>query len=170
MPIDQYEHSFSHLISSDLPNYLADLKECMRNPKPIGDFAIDGVGVVGLCRAFGLEGDFPGCYVLLDNEKPVYVGISKSVLQRLRQHVRGTTHFDASLAYRIAAQRMPHAQTRAQAMEAEEFKKQFDAAKNYLRGLKVAYVKIINPLALYVFEPYCAMQLDTSEWNTFETH
>jgi hypothetical protein len=55
-------------------------------------------------------------------------------------------------------------------MEEEEFKVQFDAAKTYLRGLHVAFVKIINPLALYIFEPYCAMTFDTSEWNTFETH
>jgi hypothetical protein len=42
--------------------------------------------------------------------------------------------------------------------------------KEYIRSLNGAYVKIINPLALSVFEPYCAMKFDTSEWNTFETH
>lgn len=101
---------------------------------------------------------------------PVYVGISRSVLRRLRQHVRGTTHFDASLAYRIAARRVPHEMTRAQAMESEEFKEQFAAAKEYRKSLAVGYVKINNPLVLYVFEPYCAMEFETAEWNTFETH
>lgn len=170
MPIDQYENTFEHLVGEELPTCMAALELDMNNPRSMGDFAIDGVGVAGLCRTFGLESDFPGCYVLIENRRPIYVGISKSVLARLRQHVRGTTHFDASLAYRIAAQRMPHEHTRAKAMEAEEFKTQFDAAKKYLRGLQVAYVKIINPLALYVFEPYCAMRFDTSVWNTFETH
>jgi hypothetical protein len=35
-------------------------------------------------------------------------------------------------------------------------------------------VKIDNPLELYLFEPYCALELDTrfeaGGWNTFETH
>ncbi len=136
----------------------------------MSDFAIEGVGVSSLCKSFGLVEDFSGCYVLIEEKKPVYVGISRSVLQRLRQHVRGTTHFDASLAYRIAAKKMPHGKTRTQAMEADEFKKPFADAKEYLRGLMVGYVKINNPLALYIFEPYCAIEFDTSEWNTFETH
>lgn len=55
-------------------------------------------------------------------------------------------------------------------MEQEAFKAEFDAAKEYLRSLNVAYVKILNPLALYVFEAYCAMRFDTEQWNTFETH
>jgi len=55
-------------------------------------------------------------------------------------------------------------------MQTEEFKAQFEAAKIYIRALNVAYVRIDNPLVLYVFEPYCAMHYDTAEWNTFETH
>lgn len=142
----------------------------MENPVSMGDFAIDGLGVVGLSQQLGLQKDFPGCYVLMDNKNPIYVGISKNVLQRLRQHVRGTTHFDASLAYRIAAHRMPHGFTRSAAMEEDDFKAEFDDAKAYLRALEASFVEINNPLVLYLFEPYCAMQFDTSDWNTFETH
>ena len=170
MPIDEYEHSFDHLTESELPSLLANLKEDMGNERAMADFAIDGVGVATLCRNLELPSDFSGCYVLVENGKPIYVGISRSVLQRLRQHVRGSTHFDASLAYRIAAKRTPHKHTRSVAMEKEDFKMEFDWAKDYLRSLNVAYVRIPNPLVLYVFEPYCAMHFDTSEWNTFETH
>ena len=170
MPIDQYKHDFQYLVETDLTEHIKILQAAMADPLPMSDFAIDGLGVVGLCSMYGLETDFPGCYVLMEGERPIYVGISKSVLQRLRQHVRGTTHFDASLAYRIAARNMPHNNTRSRAMEEEEFKEQFDSAKTYLRGLNVAFVKINNPLLLYIFEPYCAMKFDTSDWNTFETH
>ena len=170
MPIDQYEHSFEYLVGTELPQHMATLEQAMKQKISMSEFAIDGVGVAALTQRFGLEADFPGCYVLSEEGKPIYVGISKNVLQRLRQHVRGTTHFDASLAYRIAAQKMPHGNTRSKAMETEEFKAQFNAAKEYIRSLNVAFVKIINPLALYVFEPYCAMRFNTDVWNTFETH
>lgn len=170
MPIDQYPNTFAHLVGVDMPALLAQLEAAKRTPVSMADFAIDGVGVATLARQLGLTGDFPGCYLLLEGDRPIYVGISRAVLQRLRQHVRGTTHFDASLAYRIAAQRMPHNHTRSRAMKTEEFKAEFDAAKTYIRTLNVAYVRIENPLVLYVFEPYCAMHYDTAEWNTFETH
>ena len=106
----------------------------------------------------------------LANDKPIYVGISRNVINRLRQHVRGKTHFDASLAYRIAKKNFPHDLTRADAMKNDVFKAEFDNAKEYISGLKVAFVEIENPLVLYFFEAYCAMYFDTFEWNTFKTH
>jgi predicted GIY-YIG superfamily endonuclease len=170
MPINEYPNNFSHLVDVDLPALLEQMDVARQNAIPMGDFAIDGLGVATIARQLGLTGDFPGCYLLLERERPIYAGISRGVLQRLRQHARGTTHFDASLAYRIAADRMPHNHTRSRAMQTEEFKAQFEAAKTYIRTLNVAYVRIDNPLVLYVFEPYCAMHYDTAEWNTFETH
>jgi predicted GIY-YIG superfamily endonuclease len=170
MAIDKYVFSFEQLVTSDLPQYMAQLESSVKNPRSMDDFAVSGVGIRGICRQFSLKCDFPGCYVLLDGPTAVYVGISGNVLQRLRQHVRGATHFDASLAYRIACDRMPHKHTRSRAMEEVLFKAEFDKAKAYLRSLQVAYVEIDNPLVLYVFEPYCAMRFDTSKWNTFETH
>ena len=56
------------------------------------------------------------------------------------------------------------------AMLDPNFKKEFEAAKNYLKSLKVAFIEIRNDLEIYLFEAYCAMRLDTSEWNTFKTH
>jgi predicted GIY-YIG superfamily endonuclease len=170
MPIDQYEHSFQHLVDHDLKTYMSVLERDLATPKSMSAFSVIGSGVVTISRNFGLEVDFPGCYVLMDGRKPIYVGISKGVIQRLIQHARGKTHFDASLAYKIAATNMPHGHTRSKAMETEEFQVHFNKAQKYIRSLNVAFVKILNPLALYVFEPYCAMKLETSDWNTFETH
>ncbi len=50
------------------------------------------------------------------------------------------------------------------------FGSSFAEAQSYLRSLQVAFVAIENPLELYVFEPYCALELDTHQWNSFETH
>lgn len=170
MSIDDYGESFEHLTNKEFPRLMSELKQDIKQERSMEEFAIKGVGVVSLCKSYGLESDFSGCYLLLDKKKAVYTGISRSVLQRLKQHVCGRTHFDASLAYRIASTQMPHSYTRSKAMEQEDFKIQFGLSKSYLATLAVAYVKIHNPLTLYVFELYCVMHFDTSEWNTFETH
>lgn len=46
----------------------------------------------------------------------------------------------------------------------------FDEAQTLLRGCTVAFIEIENPLELYLFEAYCAMELNTCQWHTFRTH
>ena len=55
-------------------------------------------------------------------------------------------------------------------MKDPAFRAAFDEAQALLRGCSVAFIEIPNPLELYLFEAYCAMALDTKEWNTFRTH
>ena len=50
------------------------------------------------------------------------------------------------------------------------FRGSFEKAQDYVRKLNVVFIKIHNALELYLFEVYCSMELDTSEWNTFETY
>jgi hypothetical protein len=123
---------------------------------------------------YNLERDPTGCYVFLDGGRPIYVGISQHVLERIMQHVRSGNHLSASLAYRIAVHRSPHNKTAAVAMQDPIFRREFETAQAYLRSLGVAFIEITNPLVLHVFEVYCAMELstglDSGGWNTFETH
>ena len=86
------------------------------------------------------------------------------------QHVRGNTHFDASLVYLIATKKNPHKLTRKAAMADAVFRTSFEAAREFLRSLNVAFIEIACPVELYGFELYCSMQLDTHQWNTFRTH
>jgi predicted GIY-YIG superfamily endonuclease len=136
----------------------------------MAELGVNGVGPKAILSRLGRKQDFSGCYVLFDKSKPIYVGISRSVMQRLLQHVKGKTHFDASLAYRIACKKHPHAMERNEAMTAPAFQKKFEQAKSYLKSLDVAFIEIQNDLESYLFEVYCAMELDTHEWNTFRTH
>lgn len=170
MPIDNCRHSFADLAATVLPQYMDELRARMKDPQQMLGFAEDRVGVSTLLKRMHREDDFSGCYVLIDRGTPIYVGISRGVISRLRQHVRGQTHFDASLAYRIACVRHEHNLTRAAAMDLDEFRVQFQLSQEYLRSLQVAFVEIENPLELYVFEAFAALELDTGEWNTFATH
>jgi hypothetical protein len=86
------------------------------------------------------------------------------------QHVRGKTHFDASLAYRMAADKGSHSLKRSAAMLDPKFGKEFEIEKKYLSTLNVAFIEIDNDLELYLSVAYCALELKTSKWNTFRTH
>jgi hypothetical protein len=60
--------------------------------------------------------------------------------------------------------------TRKETMANGDFHQAFQEAKKFIRSLSVVYVEIENPLELYLFEVFCAMEFDTYEWNTFVTH
>jgi hypothetical protein len=59
---------------------------------------------------------------------------------------------------------------RGEAMRDPEFRKVFDECQAHPRGLRVAFIAIDNDLEIYLFEAFCAMDLDTWQWNTFRTH
>ena len=170
MAIDDCPYSFEELAEEILPAYFAVLQKNMSAPHEMAIFGQKGMGKKSILKSLNKSSDFPGCYVLLEENKPIYVGISRSIVQRLSQHVKGTTHFDASLAYRIASQITLHGNQRNVAMTDPDFKNEFENAKNYLKSLKVAFIQIQNDLEIYLFEAYCAMKLDTARWNTFKTH
>jgi hypothetical protein len=170
MAIDGCTATFAELAETVLPKHMENMRLAMEHPRPLAEFCISAVGVKTIAKRLGRTGDFSGCYVMLRRTVPFYVGISRGVIGRLRQHGTGRTHFDASLAYRMACEKVPHDLTRKAAMEKSEFRRAFDEAKHLLAGANVAFVEITNPLELYLFEAFCAMELDTHEWNTFRTH
>ena len=174
MPLHDCPHTFQELATSVLPAYMEKMRVEMARPKRMDEFARHRIGVGTLIKELRIPKDFSGCYVLLETGVPIYVGISRGVIGRLRQHVCGKTHFDASLAFRIA--RHEHHDkaianlSRDKAMQDEQFGVSFADAQRKLRSFQVAYIEVLNPLELYVFEAYCALELDTHQWNSFETH
>jgi hypothetical protein len=169
MPIDGCLHDFPTLTAMVLPARMKVLEVAMTAPLPMSAFSTAGVGVRSLVKQHGHEKDFSGCYVLIDKE-PIYVGISRTVFARLRQHVTGTTHSDGSLAYLMAKKDAPHEKTRAKAMKEPAFAKIFAEKRAYLRTLGVATVAIENPVELHIFEVYAALTFRTATWNSFRTH
>lgn len=170
MPIDNCQHAFADLASHVLPGYMAKLQEAINTPLELAQFAQPGIAEKTLTKQLGLSSDFSGCYVLLEQGQPFYVGISRGVIKRLRQHVTDKTHFGASLAYKMASQTVGHQLTRDEAMKDPLVAQAFTQAQQRLIAADVAFIRIDNPLELYLFEAYCAMQLDTADWNTFRTH
>jgi hypothetical protein len=170
MYVDDCEHTFSQLASTILPGHMSRLREAMSASYPASLFHDRSLGPTRLARQLGLGSDFSGCYVLSEAVIPAYVGISRKVLSRLRQHFLGKTHYDASLAYAVAQHHHPLAGQRSAVMADPAFQKAFVDAQEWLKSLQVAFVEISNPLELYVFEAYAALELHTHQWNTFRTH
>ena len=141
---------------SQLPGKLAELESCP--PHPLKE---------------GLQ-DIPtgrGVYVFYDKGKPVYVGRSRKLRQRLSQHIRRSSgHFAASLAFLMARRDMKKVKgTREELLEIPKFKRAFDRAKNRIGGMTLRFVEVDDPYFQYLFEMYVALALKT-EFNKFETH
>ena len=170
MAIDNCEKSFLQLAKQTLPGHMKRLRAEMRAAMPLDGFCRRGVGAKTVLRRLGRGEDFPGCYALVRKDKPFYIGISRRVVHRLLEHVKGKTHYSASLAYMMASRRYPPKVTRSLAMRNHTFKRHFEKARRELSRARVAFVEILNPLELDLFEAYAAMELDTSAWNTFRTH
>lgn len=170
MPIDNCIHSYEKLSNEILPSYFLELTENMKTPKSAADFVGYKSATKEVLKKAERTVDFPGCYVFIDNLKPIYVGISRNIIKRLTQHLNHDSHFSASLVYKMATEDFPHEMKRDQAMRDEQFRDVFLHNQSRLQNMKVAYIQIQNDLELYLFEVYASMKLDTDTWNTFRTH
>ncbi len=120
-----------------------------------------------------IENDYEGLYIFIDGSEPVYVGITRSIVNRLRSHSNGTTTATATLAYLIAKK------------EGDYSTEQFNDNKNKIRD---KYIEKVNDYKVYIypfpdvipekgheyyslslFEIMLAIKLRT-KWNTFKTH
>ena len=170
MPIDGCIHTFEQLSKTVLPAYFSKLESAIENPISAQKFVGFKSATKQALKNVDREVDFPGCYVFLEGSTAIYVGISRSLIKRLTQHLNQVSHYSASLAYRMASEEYPHALRRDQAMKDEQFRRVFVEKQEQLQNTNVAYVEIPNDLELYLFEVYATMRLDTDVWNTFRTH
>lgn len=102
MYIDDCQHTFEELAGTVLSAHMKRLQTALAQMRPASLFAWDKIGPANVARECGLTCDFFGCYVFVEGDRPIYLGISRKVLSRLREHIRGRTHSKASLAYAIA--------------------------------------------------------------------
>ncbi|RXG30670.1 hypothetical protein [Leeuwenhoekiella marinoflava] len=111
--------------------------------------------------------EFKGLYVFGEEMdckvRPVYVGISRTVYRRLRQHGFGKLHNESTLAY-LMAKNENEDLTRASSSNSI-----LEPKREILRNFKVALYPVLNDYELYFYEVALAGILKT-KWNTFRTH
>jgi hypothetical protein len=94
---------------------------------------------------------------------PVYIGISRTIFRRLRQHGWGKYHNECSLAY-LMAREENNALTRSKINIAT-----LEPKKEQIRNFKVAIYPVKNDYDLYFHEVALAALFKT-KWNNFRTH
>ena len=113
-----------------------------------------------------------GLYIFFENDTPIYTGISRAILRRLKNHFVGKSHFEASLVYLIL--RHKHDQERGIYIGERANLKLFNEERELLQkqmrnDWKIAIMPMTNSHQMYFTEFYIACQLKT-KWNSFETH
>lgn len=118
----------------------------------------------------------PGVYLLSEGPTPLYVGNTRNLRQRLRQHTGARSRENqAAFAWRLA---LKDAQaeggiitgTRKELESDPEFAEIFRRARERVAEMDVRFVEIDDPITRTVFEVYAAQALGTAEFNSFETH
>ncbi len=118
----------------------------------------------------------PGIYLFSEEVNPIYVGNTRNLRNRLRQHTSMTSRENqAALAWRIAVSEAadaghPVAGTRKNLEADPEFAEHFTKAKERVAAMAVQFVVIDDPVSRTIFEVYAAQVLGTDEFNEWETH
>jgi len=114
---------------------------------------------------------FAACVPNNGGNQPFYVGISRNLCTRLRQHLRGKSHNDSSLLYAmIRGEPVSEAGVRKSRKDVSMTDHYADNVRAWLKSQRVALLPIACPVERYLLELYAAIRLQTGKWNAFETH
>lgn len=115
--------------------------------------------------------EFRGLYIFGEEVDgivtPVYVGISRTVFRRLRQHGWGKNHNECTFAYLMANEEHFNSKfinNREQFPQAE-----LEASRTKVKSYKVVLHPVDNDYELYFLEVALSAILKT-KWNSFRTH
>ena len=113
-----------------------------------------------------------GIYVLYERGRPMYVGRSDNLADRLLEHGQPSGGSEtATFAFNMAKQEFPGATSmmRKNLQKDKRFQLLFDAAKERVRKMEVRVVGVADPIEQTIFEVYTHLELQT-RYNSFENH
>lgn len=107
-----------------------------------------------------------GLYIFIEKSKPVYVGISRNIKRRLRQHGWGKTHNHATLAYLITEHKLNYTTKKSKLLH-----EQVKTTQKRLQNCRIIIIPVQDddPYLLHFMEVYFSGCLKP-KWNSFRTH
>jgi hypothetical protein len=118
-----------------------------------------------------------GIYVFYEGGKPIYVGRSNRLKERIQEHGRPSSdHYSATLAFRMADvamgqdKKIPQSvATRGEKEKAPGFDRAFFEARKRVAEMKIRVIGIEDQIEQSLFEIYAHLALKT-KYNDFGTH
>ena len=116
-----------------------------------------------------------GIYVFYREGRPLYVGRSNRLKERIQEHGRPSSdHYSATLAFNIAKEKVNYKSehrlaTRNDLEKAPGFEKAFFLARRQVAEMQIKVVEIEDQITQALFEFYAAVTLNT-QYNDFGTH
>ena len=108
--------------------------------------------------------------MLYENGRPLYVGRSDQLADRLLSHGRPSSGSEsATFAFNLARGEFPEPLSRGELRPDPEFQRRFDRAKERVRRMEVRAVALADPIEQTLFEVYAHLHLGTP-FNSFENH
>lgn len=117
-----------------------------------------------------------GIYLFSELDHAIYVGQTRKLKQRLRNHTNPLgKNNQATFAFLLAKDEAENAgvntaQYRAQLEADLQFAGHFKAAKLRVSEMDVRFIELAGPIERSIFEIYASLALDTLVFNSFETH
>jgi|SRR5580698_3167278 predicted GIY-YIG superfamily endonuclease len=116
-------------------------------------------------------------YLFSEGNQTLYVGRTRKLRQRLRQHsIKASQHNQAVFAFRLAREKTGRTVaaystvgSRLALCAEPEFARAFSEAKARIRNMDVRFVEETDPLRQALLEIYASVVLGTKH-NDFETH
>jgi len=116
-----------------------------------------------------------GIYIFYEDDKPIYVGRSRNLSKRFKQHSQQSSdHNSATFAFKIAKQdaakeKVEIKKTREILQVDPDFLPFFNKAKKRVSEMKIQVIDIENAVEQTLFEVYAALELKTP-YNDWRTH
>lgn len=118
-----------------------------------------------------------GIYVFYEDGKPIYVGRSNRMKERIQEHGRNSSkHESATFAFNLALEHLgafsghDANNTRKEIQEDPSFERVFAEQKARVRNMQVRVVEIEDQILQTIFEVYAVIHLGTGAHNSFDTH
>ena len=110
-----------------------------------------------------------GVYVLYEGGKPIYVGRSNNIPQRIRGHSAASRHESATFAFKLLREKLGNPEGTRKEVQ-EEYQEEYDLQRKRVGDMTIRVVEIEDQREQTVFEIYAVLALGTTRYNTFETH